>query len=678
MHCKPGYKQFLFFAVGLCALTARAVIWGDVAPTSTVESVVGSLDGGTQSPDQLLLAELYPNGDVRSKTELASSLKYSFYSNDYQRIATVYTFADTHNAQYDNHGMIGRVVIPPYVDRDGNPYLTDDGTRYRVQAIGGSGHEAGEFWANTNTTAVVASTALLSLREDAFTMCFSLRNLSLPSVMLIEGRMTFMSFGSLECIDFGPIDRTPVLFVEDPAVALKDVPLTCRMVVPDARYGEWVDSLSPLVRAGYVFVRSSEWHTYARRYEAKLTPVYGGDEFTPWAAHSDSSVPLTLVWGYDWTGYGPGWVINGTLSFCRPKGGRDDLEVTFTGDDQSVVAGSVAFTRTRAAASGYTVGGHTDMPVQPMMPGLDTRPVPIPASAAARGVTFEYTHSSPAQSDHEDQNVAIELGHGAKAAVTVEALENAPDNASVRSTSVAIGAYADATLHGDGSSLKNQAIAIGWHSQARGSNAIAIGSGAQHTNETAMTGGAAYALGSETVALGYMAKAVTNNAVQIGRGVNDTPNSLKFWNTMVVQNGKLAVDEEGIENRAVARATNAAKSAIQGEGYTRILYEERDGYKQVSIIGDGEEAGRDARLAVRCMTNSSAQVSLEIGDAHLYTVPRIDSMTNGLWQAVRGVSGTLGGQVYDFESNVGLYKAVRDLVVAFGGSVTNFPAIPGE
>jgi len=40
--------------------------------------------------------------------------------------------------------------------------------------------------------------------------------------------------------------------------------------------------------------------------------------------------------------------------------------------------------------------------------------------------------------------------------------------------SIAIGDYADAVVPGG----KSQAIAIGWHAQAKSSNAIAIGNGA--------------------------------------------------------------------------------------------------------------------------------------------------------------------------------------------------------
>ena len=159
--------------------------------------------------------------------------------------------------------------------------------------------------------------------------------------------------------------------------------------------------------------------------------------------------------------------------------------------------------------------------------------VEIPAAAAERGVTF--VHSSG-----EDQNAAVEIGRAAKAAVTQEALLAAPSNAVARSTGVAIGAGAVAT--DDSKPYSVQGVAVGWRAQSRASNAIAIGGGAQHPNETVETGNATVASGSTSVAIGYDAKATAagavafgrsakaraDGAVQLGTGANTGTNSLQF------------------------------------------------------------------------------------------------------------------------------------------------------
>ena len=149
----------------------------------------------------------------------------------------------------------------------------------------------------------------------------------------------------------------------------------------------------------------------------------------------------------------------------------------------------------------------------------------------ARGLTYEKNGIL--------QNGAIQIGNNAIATIDPEYVKNAPSGTVLRSVSVAIGDYANARSDGKGQS---QSVAIGWFSQAKGGNSIAIGSGAQHTNETAMSSGATVATGDCSIALGYTAKATANNSVQIGIGTNSTPNSLQFQDVTIVKNGKIALD----------------------------------------------------------------------------------------------------------------------------------------
>ncbi len=137
------------------------------------------------------------------------------------------------------------------------------------------------------------------------------------------------------------------------------------------------------------------------------------------------------------------------------------------------------------------------------------------------------------------QDTAVVIGEDAKGTVDPDYVAKAPSNTMLRSVSVAIGGHADAMVT---NSSQSQAIAIGWMSQAKASNAIAIGSGNQATNETAMTGDAAYAAGANSIAMGYGAKATATDAVQFGKGINDTKQSFKFFDTYIVKDGKLAVE----------------------------------------------------------------------------------------------------------------------------------------
>lgn len=138
-----------------------------------------------------------------------------------------------------------------------------------------------------------------------------------------------------------------------------------------------------------------------------------------------------------------------------------------------------------------------------------------------------------------DQNGAIAIGTNAIASIDPEYVKTAPSNTVLRSVSIAIGGNSDARNDGKD---KSQSIAIGWFAQAKAINSIAIGSGAQHTNETAMTGNATVATSDCAIAIGYSAKAVARNAMQIGAGTNSTPNSLQFFGTPIVRNGRIVID----------------------------------------------------------------------------------------------------------------------------------------
>ena len=165
----------------------------------------------------------------------------------------------------------------------------------------------------------------------------------------------------------------------------------------------------------------------------------------------------------------------------------------------------------------------------------------VTAIAAAKGVSFTCAATNAAgRVCGENQNAALEIGRTARAKMDEATIERQPSNAVVRSVSIAIGEHADALVE---NARQSQALAIGWHAQAKASNAIAIGMGAEHAHENAMTGDATYACGGESIAVGYGAKATTNNAVQISKGVNPTPHSLQFENVPIVRDGSLVLPD---------------------------------------------------------------------------------------------------------------------------------------
>lgn len=232
---------------------------------------------------------------------------------------------------------------------------------------------------------------------------------------------------------------------------------------------------------------------------------------------------------------------------------------------------------------------------------LDARPVAMPLSSSGRGVTFVDSYG-------ENQNVAIEIGEGARAAVTTNALESAADNKVVRSTGVAIGGHAE--VRNDADPLKIQGVAVGWHAQVSAINGVAIGSGAVHPGDNDAT----VASAAKALAIGYGAKASAADAVQLGEGENTEAGTLKYRNVTVVKDGKVAANP-AITN-ALARH-EAEIDAIKTD-YAQLYFDESNGVKRVTIQNDA------ATFRVVTDTNRADGVALTMGDAEIYGTAAID------------------------------------------------------
>ena len=127
----------------------------------------------------LQLAALYPEGGVTSAAEFTAGIKYTFDSQNHT--ASVKPFCNTGTAADDNSSLAGRVVIPPFVDAQGNGYISDDGTRFKVVGVRGDYTED----ANTNLTSIIAPNTVTSIGNFAFYLCTSLASISLPAATSI-------------------------------------------------------------------------------------------------------------------------------------------------------------------------------------------------------------------------------------------------------------------------------------------------------------------------------------------------------------------------------------------------------------------------------------------------------------------------------------------------------------
>lgn len=301
-----GIELFFPSTDGTLALAASNPTAGNLA---ALDAQGNPTDSGLSKDDvdNLLFAQYYPEGNVKSAAEFTAGIKYDDPDTT-ARTITVKPFCDTGTAANDNSSLVGRVVIPPFVDASGNGYISDDGTRYKVSGIA-SPQYTREPDAQTNTTGIVAPTTVLYVGDGSFSGCAGLVSASFPAAETVDAGAfdrcaslvsmslpdasgllgdnvfwgctslrsvyipridelseAFMACTSLESVDFGGTPRQAVPTLSP--YTFDGVPISCKFIVPDAQYDEWVAApgWSDLVAAGYKFLRHSEWE-YVRKYE---------------------------------------------------------------------------------------------------------------------------------------------------------------------------------------------------------------------------------------------------------------------------------------------------------------------------------------------------------------------------------------------------------------------------
>ena len=250
----------------------------------------------------LQLAALYPEGDVKSASEWATpwngstGIKYELDSTTHT--AAILTFSKTTNTANDNSHLTGRVVIPPFIESNGE--------RYTVVSI--KDHSTGGL-PTYDLTEVVAPTTLATIGRFAFYFCMGLKRayfprasqlkynafqdcraleyISIPNVsnvptqcfindsslkgLTIPNAESILLGGlsgctALEFVDFGSVARSAVPTFYNQS--FYNVPVTCKIIIPDSQYTAWTTASgwSGLVTAGYEFVKYSDWEA-PHRYE---------------------------------------------------------------------------------------------------------------------------------------------------------------------------------------------------------------------------------------------------------------------------------------------------------------------------------------------------------------------------------------------------------------------------
>lgn len=119
------------------------------------------------SKEQDAIRELYPEGTVESIDQLTHGLKYEF--NDDEHTASLLAFANDNSA--NNSFASGAVIVPPYVDKQGNVSLFNDDNFYKVTLIAGTEDTYSD---NLTLKSIISPSTVLSVEGGAFANCVEL------------------------------------------------------------------------------------------------------------------------------------------------------------------------------------------------------------------------------------------------------------------------------------------------------------------------------------------------------------------------------------------------------------------------------------------------------------------------------------------------------------------------
>jgi len=265
----------------------------------------------------LQFAAWYPDGSVKSEADFTQGIKFSYDASTLT--ASVLPFCNTGNPDADNSRLSGRVVIPPYVEREGVRFTVtsvsgtlsspgvgpgpaavvapttverlDTGALFGCKALASASFHgvttvAGSVFYGCESLVSVSLPVAETVGHAAFNGCSSLKSLVLPGATDIKTALSnagaiesvllpsiarieagaFSGDRNLEAVDFGGTPRSSVPPLG--SGAFYNVPTTCKIIVPDAQYDAWTaaSGWSGLVAQGYTFLKHSEWEP-PHRYE---------------------------------------------------------------------------------------------------------------------------------------------------------------------------------------------------------------------------------------------------------------------------------------------------------------------------------------------------------------------------------------------------------------------------
>jgi hypothetical protein len=111
------------------------------------------------------------------------------------------------------------------------------------------------FWGCTSLTNVTIGNGVTEIEWATFQDCTSLTSITIPnSVTSIVGD-AFYNCTSMQYYDFSTHESVPTLAKTS---AFSNIPSTCKIIVPDALYDEWIAATNWSTYASYI-IKKSDW-----------------------------------------------------------------------------------------------------------------------------------------------------------------------------------------------------------------------------------------------------------------------------------------------------------------------------------------------------------------------------------------------------------------------------------
>ena len=160
---------------------------------------------------------------------------------------------------FNNYRSLTSVTIPEGVTSIGMGAFWECGLT--SINIPNSVTEIGEcaFYYCTSLKSVTIPDSVNSIGDYAFKNCSSLTNVTIGSGVTSIGDRAFYGCTSMQYYDFSTHESVPTLANTN---AFSSIPSTCKIIVPDALYDEWIAATNWSTYASYI-IKKSDWRTEA-------------------------------------------------------------------------------------------------------------------------------------------------------------------------------------------------------------------------------------------------------------------------------------------------------------------------------------------------------------------------------------------------------------------------------